>query len=329
MAIDRGTRVATCTTRRYMDSPDGRCCQVWQGSARSHTHIHACPPCPCHPEREGPREEEIRQRDAERPVRPSSARHRCPPAKKATCGLSPSVARPGRRLLGWARAMRLGGRPGPPLAASSKMRLAVAPLFTFLPCTCPTSDLMDPHLATIFFNLLPSAARCPLPAASEAPGQSPSASPSPSPGWNQSRGSAHTGRWSLTGRRPSIYQHYHHPPCPPLSSVGRCHSWTTPSIHNTCPPALRSNGRRLLHTLLSICQFWFFFFLVRSGLSTLPSIHLDSIFLPLQGNQARPLLRAKFTIHLPLSSLTATLETCALGQFFHPPLPLPLPSPEA
>lgn len=34
MAIDRGTRVATCTTRRYMDSPDGRCCQVWQGSAR-------------------------------------------------------------------------------------------------------------------------------------------------------------------------------------------------------------------------------------------------------------------------------------------------------
>lgn len=59
--------------------------------------------------------------------------------------------------------MRLGGRPGPPLAASSKMRLAVAPLFTFLPCTCPTSALMDPHLATIFFNLLPSAARCPLP----------------------------------------------------------------------------------------------------------------------------------------------------------------------
>jgi hypothetical protein len=65
--------------------------------------------------------------------------------------------------------MRLGGRPGPPLAASSKMRLAVAPLFTFPPCTCPTSDLMHPHLATIFFNLLPSAA---------ASGQSPSPSQS-------------------------------------------------------------------------------------------------------------------------------------------------------
>lgn len=113
--------------------------------------------------------------------------------------------------------------------------------------------------------LQPPSLRCPLPAASEAPGQSPSASPSP--GWNQSRGSVHTGRSSLTGRRPSIYQH-HHPPCPPLSPVGRCHSWTTPSIHNTCPPALRSNGRRLLHTLLSICQFCFFFFW--SGLVCLP-----------------------------------------------------------
>lgn len=93
--IDRGTRVATCTTRRYMDSPDGRC-QVWQGSARwvcvrgkgggagpAHTHIHACPPCPCHPEREGPREGEIRQRDAERPVQPSSAQRPSPlPTRK-------------------------------------------------------------------------------------------------------------------------------------------------------------------------------------------------------------------------------------------------------
>lgn len=184
---------------------------------------------------------------------------------------------------------------------------------------------MDPHLATIFFNLLPSAARCPLPLK---PLASPRQRHRPQAGTSLEEACTLVGG-HLTGRRPSIYQHYHHPPCPPLSSVGRCHSWTTPSIHNTCPPALRSNGRRLLHTLLSICQFWFFFFLVRSGLSTLPSIHLDSIFLPLQGNQARPLLRAKFTIHLPLSSLTATLETCALGQFFHPPLPLPLPSPEA
>lgn len=82
--FDRGTRVATCTTRRYMDSPDGRC-QVWQGSARCVCKGNACPPCPCHPEREGPREEEIRQRDAERPVQPSnaSARHRCPlPTRK-------------------------------------------------------------------------------------------------------------------------------------------------------------------------------------------------------------------------------------------------------
>lgn len=89
--------------------------------------------------------------------------------------------------------MRLGGRPDPPLAASSKMRLPVAPLVAFLPCTCPTSDLMDPHLATIFFNLLPSAARCPL---------SHCHWPVPVsvtvPGWNQSRGSVHTGQRSLT-----------------------------------------------------------------------------------------------------------------------------------
>lgn len=74
-------------SRRYMDSPDGHC-QVWQGSARCvcvrgkgralgpHTHTHTCHPCPCQPEREGPREEEIWQRDSERPVQPSSVGHR-------------------------------------------------------------------------------------------------------------------------------------------------------------------------------------------------------------------------------------------------------------
>lgn len=111
------------------------------------------------------------------------------------------------------------------------------------------------------------------------------------------------------------YLHYHHPPALLPCLVGRCHSLTTPSIHNTCPPALRSNGRRLLHTLLSICQFFF---------SGLPSIHLDSILLPLQGNQARPLPRAIFTIHLPLSSLTATLETCPRS-VLPPTTPTPIP----
>lgn len=79
-----GTWILQMDAAKSGRDPRGVCVRgKGDGAGPAHTHIHACPPCPCHPEREGPREEEIRQRDAERPVQPSSAQRPSPlPTRK-------------------------------------------------------------------------------------------------------------------------------------------------------------------------------------------------------------------------------------------------------